>query len=442
MKDNSMKYSVLLSAVILIIINSFSCKSPSGPNDTLGLQITDVSCTEAWLNVTGQTGSEVILNRDGKEVKKITLTSSTQTIYDDSLLPNSTYTYQAIINNKTSSKITAKTLDTTSSDFTFQTFTFGGNNGSCTFYDCAIVNDTLAYAVGEVYLNDSTGQPDPVAYSIAIWNGQTWKLRKLYYRNKDYQGNYYTGSLSGITNITAFSPTNLWIASGSVFQWNGKDSLPELSFSRLMLIKNQDSGETINKLWGTSNSNLYGVGNKGTIVHYTNGSWQKIESGTDIDINDVWGVVDLASNQEKIYCAVSNVLEVSDHKILTISPGGRIDSVHWDTGRRVNSIWTNNPQVLYTSGGGVFNNKTGKWQEETSLPLYYTNRIRGNGLNDIFVAGDIGLLAHFNGVRWKVYKEFLQKPVTAFNSISVGPNMFVAVGFNGDASLIVVGTRN
>ncbi len=184
------------------------------------------------------------------------------------------------------------------------------------------------------------------------------------------------------------------------------------------------------------------VGDNGNIDHYTNGSWQKIESGTDININDVWGVADPASNQEKIYCAVSNVLEVSDHKILTISPGGRIDSVHWDTGRRVNSIWTNNPQVLYTSGGGVFNNKSGRWKEETSLPLYYTNRIRGNGLNDIFVAGDFGLLAHFNGMRWKVYKEFLQKPVTAFNSISVGPNMFVAVGFNGDASLIVVGTRN
>ncbi len=76
--------------------------------------------------------------------------------------------------------------------------------------------------------------------------------------------------------------------------------------------------------------------------------------------------------------------------------------MHWDTGRRVNSIWTNNPLYLYTSGGGVFDNKTGKWEEVKTIPLYYTNRIRGNGINDIFVAGDFGLLAHFNGMRWKV----------------------------------------
>ena len=51
--------------------------------------------------------------------------------------------------------------DTTSHNFTFTQYDLGGNAGSSGFKDAAIVNDTLAYAVGEIYTTDSTGRPDP-----------------------------------------------------------------------------------------------------------------------------------------------------------------------------------------------------------------------------------------------------------------------------------------
>jgi len=152
------------------------------------LSVSDVSCTESWLNVTGQTGSEVILNRDGKEARKITLTSSSQTIYDDSLTPNNTYTYQAIINNKTTNTISAKTLDTTSSHFNFQKFYLGGASSSM-LNDVAIVNDTLAYAVGKVYLNDSTGNLDQIPYNLSNWDGKYWKLKRISF---NYNWNFVT----------------------------------------------------------------------------------------------------------------------------------------------------------------------------------------------------------------------------------------------------------
>ena len=47
-------------------------------------------------------------------------------------------------------KLLLTTLDTTSHDFSWKTFTFGGGGGSV-LNDVAIVNDTLAYAVGEIY---------------------------------------------------------------------------------------------------------------------------------------------------------------------------------------------------------------------------------------------------------------------------------------------------
>ena len=125
------KYSFLPLCVLFLVLISiftflqFSCHSPTEPNNNLSLTLEDVSCTEAWLKVTGETGSEVILNRDNKEVQKFTLNSSPQTIYDDSLLPNKTYTYQAVQNNQASNKITVTTLDTTSSNFSWQVDTIG-----------------------------------------------------------------------------------------------------------------------------------------------------------------------------------------------------------------------------------------------------------------------------------------------------------------------------
>jgi len=62
------------------------------------------------------------------------------------------------------------------------------------------------------------------------------------------------------------------------------------SYSRISLIGGVDNGQSINKLWGTSSYNLYGVGDKGMIAHYNGSSWQKMESGTTVDLNDIFGL--------------------------------------------------------------------------------------------------------------------------------------------------------
>ena len=42
------------------------------------------------------------------------------------------------------------------------------------------------------------------------------------------------------------------------------------------------------KIWGKSESNIYCVGRSGAIYNYIGSNWQKIESGTDLDIYDIW----------------------------------------------------------------------------------------------------------------------------------------------------------
>src|SRR5690606_22124198 len=140
--------------------------------------------------------------------------------------------------------------------------------------DVAIINDTLAYAVGEIHRNDTL-------YNLAKWNGLVWEFRKLYYNTNS--------TISSIRGIFVYSSNNIWLAAGSVFHWDGVSSTVQLSFSRLDL---SDPNGTIEKLWSLSNSMIYGVGNSGIIVLYDGNQWQEFESGTNINLRDIWGSSD------------------------------------------------------------------------------------------------------------------------------------------------------
>jgi len=63
-------------------------------------------------------------------------------------------------------------MDTTSHDFRWEIYTLGDGTGSSCLYDVAIINETLAYAVGEIYRNDTT-------FNVAKWNGKERELMRI-----------------------------------------------------------------------------------------------------------------------------------------------------------------------------------------------------------------------------------------------------------------------
>ncbi|HKJ81136.1 MAG TPA: hypothetical protein VJ954_03885, partial [Ignavibacteriaceae bacterium] len=165
----------------------------------------------------------------------------------------------------------------------------------------------------------------------------------------------------------------------------------------------------------------------------------KLESGTNTDINDIWGYIDPNTSQPVELCAVSFVSDIGDYKILKIN-GNKVDSLKWNTGRRVQTVWTKNGFPIYVGGGGVFENNSGYWKEITDIPLDYSRSIRGTGLNDIYVCGDYGLFAHFNGVRWKVYNSLIINGI--YLALAVKGDLVVAVGNDNNKAIIVMGKRN
>ena len=70
-------------------------------------------------------------------------------------------------------------MDTTSHNFTFQSWTFG-TVGSSTLYDIAIINENNIWAVGEIMIAD-TSINGYTTYNAVHWNGGEWSLHKLYF---------------------------------------------------------------------------------------------------------------------------------------------------------------------------------------------------------------------------------------------------------------------
>lgn len=422
-----------------------SCNTTDPPPDnrTLTLTFEDASCTEVWIQLSTenfQLPAELNLirtNSDGNSVSQIYfLTTRDSLLYIDSLLPNNTYKLKAssILNSISSNEINIITMDTTSHNFTWQTFTFGEHSSSV-IYDVAIIDENNIWAVGEIYMNDSLGQPDPQAYNAVHWDGNEWKLlRILFYTICGQQSRTpYPAS-----SIFAFSENEIWIAMRG-------DQIAKIENGVHTQTMCLPWSFTINKIWGTSSNDLFVVGNQGNIAHYQNGQWNRIETETTTNINDVWGYYDQVKNIRSVMAVASNILQSGEYRLISISDNIAKDTLNWPYNHWLKGIWFKNEySPVYVCGSGIRVYRGGAW-EELNLPNYFTESIRGNDVNDIMTVGHYGIIMHFNGVNWNVFNDFFPADYI-FSSVALKKNTVIIVGNTTSGgvagqAIIVVGKR-
>lgn len=192
----------------------------------------------------------------------------------------------------------------------------------------------------------------------------------------------------------------------------------------------------LSHIWGVSPDNYFITGGKGTLLHYYNKKWQFIDIKTEIDINDIWGSMDDATGEPYILLPLSFKWTADDKRLLQLKPDNSISDEKWpNQNRRLNSVWFRNKRKVYVSGAGVFT-RTGfnQWKEYTELPLIYTDRVRGNNINDIFIAGDFGILAHYNGKTWREFSKYVE--VDIFRGLAFKQNLAVAAGEENGKAVI------
>lgn len=434
-KKKIIKYTLLFSGIVFLLFVSFSCQSPNEPINSLTLSV-DFSCTEAWLNISTSNVSlpqQLEVTRDGKSVFNVTLITSETTLYDSTLTPNKSYTYHAILSSNQdqipSNKVTVTTLDTTSHNFTWQTFTLGdAGAGNSVLYDVAIINENDIWAVGEIYMKDSTGQPDPHPYNLAKWDGKNWTFQRIYFSYKILDPGSI-GDTIGITaarSIFAFNDKDIWLAAGTVQHWNG---------TQWQQFRGEGAGFS-NKIWGSSSSDMFFVGGNGTIIHYFNGTWQKIESGTDVRLLDVWGYNNNVwiSGYEDFKPTV--LLKYSNNALTTVinDQNHLLNNYPGIISGAIESIWTNKNNRLflltwyglYRMENDNFNSPKNIWSGDPNT--WALIKVRGNDVNDIVASGINGRIWHYNGLRWNLYNELANNADTYY-SLAVKGNTCIAVGY-------------
>lgn len=432
MKKTTAIFFVLMSSISFL---QMDCKDepPIIPSNTNPLQLTieDATCTEVFLKISltaSETNRTVTLKRGDSSIATISMSGNDSLFVDEGLLPKKTYTYTLDANSRSVSA-QATTIDTTSHNWTWQVDTLG--IGDSYLYDVAIINDTLAYAVGEIHIKDSSGKYDTRAYNVARWNGKKWELQRVTVRDYGSGAGYYP-----LYAVYAFNQNDVWFASDAdLIQWDGNQFASKAFFMTSIPFTGQ-----VRKMWGTSANNIYCVGKGGAIYHYTGSSWQKIESGTTVTLNDIWGGSNKWIGNNVVLIAAGEKYTSSETKILKLI-NQKIDSIPWQSQIRTRqSIWFGKERGLYSCGSGVFRYVNGVWKHFSEIPAIYTNLIRGNASNDLVVVGDFGIVGHFNGVTWKEYDE-LKLPNGNYESVSMKGNLIITAGWYGGRGYLAVGKR-
>jgi len=275
-------YKKFVSPILVILwcLLLIGCPTqPTNPPDPATFSVDYTTYTEIWLRVqipdsTDRAGLRVY--RGDSLLVNFPVAPADTVVIDSGLHPNTTYAYRTVRvqdehEQSPSELLSVTTLPTTSHDFTWTIDTLGSAQygyGSSYLNDVAIIDDDNIWAVGEINV-------DSGLYGAAVWDGMHWTLKKL---------------IAGSSNVRprgiwAFSSRNIWFAAGSIYHWDGEKTSLEWS-------RNIQSTETVEKVWGASPTNLYFVGNSGTIVHYDGATFTRVASGTELDFTDIWGSKD------------------------------------------------------------------------------------------------------------------------------------------------------
>lgn len=315
--------------------------------------------------------------------------------------------------------------DTTSNNFTFQTYTFGGNAGSCYLQDVTIINDTDIWAVGAIYLDSADGAPDPFPYNAVHWDGNKWNVERLPY---NYQGQAY---YSPVYSILAFSSNDIWFEAG--IHWDGHqfNSVPF----------NINFPSHVNRMWGTSDNDFYIVGNSGLMYHYTSGTWTKITTGTDLSFDDIYGAggeaLAVAYDAAEIHGYSGALFSILGNNAtqLSINPIQLPSALY--------GVWFVPDQRYYIVGEGVYEKRSLSDTSWTPLPITgaATTGVDGNDTSDVFIVSSTGDFLHWNGARWTSFRGQTGLNGGGYSMVAVKGNTVIAVGENNPVAVITMARR-
>ena len=266
-----------------------------------------------------------------------------------------------------------------------------------TLYDIWGISQSDIYAVGEqetILHNDGTswsvvssvGNGDPLrdvsgnSGSNVYAVGDRGKIRR------------YTASWNDVTDITTTTDLNgVWVSAGGEVFIVGKINMAS---GQAIIIHRDGSGNwsvmpsgttnTLEAVWGSSESDVFAVGANGTILHYDGFEWLSMTSNTSNYLTCVWGS---ASND----VFASGTTNVHHYNGSAWTPTSGVVEYPDD-------LWGSSGSDVYAVGGSDFrtiDHFDGTTWGTQFQPGDHPNGVWGSSKDNVFVVGNSGMIMRY-----------------------------------------------
>lgn len=280
------------------------------------------------------------------------------------------------------------------------------------------VSPTAVYALGGrslLFYNGSnwTALPDPPSSGRAIWGtrpenlfiiaeGGSWPSRghaDVYM----YDGVSWKPVLErpfplarlrdiwGSSNLDVFAVGD----AGTILHYDGS------AWSEML----SGTASDLRCLWGTSSYDVFAAGSEGTVLHYDGSTWERISYNPSWDLSGVWG-----TSKSDVYCV--GVDGTSGHEGTAFHYDGSSWRIVANADRRLWNVWGSSSTEVFAVGdsGRMLHYDGVAWSTSRTGPVW-AGGIWGSSSHDVFIVGgdgnfldydmDGGSIFHYDGTAWQ-----------------------------------------
>lgn len=208
----------------------------------------------------------------------------------------------------------------------------------------------------------------------------------IYRLDGDALARYETTATGCMNALWGTSATNIWGvgANGLIVHFDGTTASSVASPTTAQLLG----------IWGSSTNDIHVVGSNGAILHYDGASWTPLASSpTSSWLRAVWG------------SSATNVLAVGDDGTI-LRFDGTWSAMTSNTSSNLHGVWGTASDNVYAVGGatglGTIVHFDGDWSPVTLPDTYpFLRAIWGRSAEDIYIAGNGGVILHGEGRVWR-----------------------------------------
>lgn len=143
-------------------------------------------------------------------------------------------------------------------------------------------------------------------------------------------------------------------------------------------------------VWGSSASDVFAVGHGGTILRYNGSSWSSMTSPTTNWLEGVWG------------SSGTNVFAVGGAGTILRYNGGSWSTMSNPSTASLYSVWGSSGSNVFAVGynGTILRYNGSSWSPMTSPTTSFLYHVWGSSGSDIFAVGSGGTILHYDGSSW------------------------------------------